>query len=442
MISKLTHENLEKRILSLEKELAGYKNHIATTQLNQQYLEAILNNTNLPIYLKDADYNYILINHQYERLAHVTNDQIQGKDDFAIFSEPVAQLFRSQDEEVVRRLSLVEFEETIPLPDGVHTFMTAKFPLIDSEGKVYAVGGVCTDITAYKNTESELKEAEEKYRGIFEHSPLGILHINKEGIITASNNKFADILGSSVEKLIGFATIQSIENENAKSAIISALSGEIAHYEGEYLSVTGNAKVIVHAVFSPISSNDGSIIGAIGIIDDITDRTNTQKALQKAYDELEQRVVERTVQLDQRSERLMETNVALKILLEKRDEDKKELEEKVMFNVEKLIRPYLEKLNLRCNEDSQKSLLKIIQSNLNEVTSSFAHIHKDHLSKLTPTQIQIADLIKQGQSTKEIAFFLNLSPSTIACHRQEIRKRLSLTNKKINLQAILANGSL
>jgi len=442
MISKITHENLEKRILSLEKELAGCKKYIATTRLNQQYLEAIINNTNLPIYLKDANYNYILINHQYERLAHVTNDQIQGKDDFAIFPEPVAQLFRSQDEEVVRRMSLVEFEETIPLPDGVHTFMTAKFPLIDSEGKVYAVGGVCTDITAYKNTEDELKEAEEKYRGIFEHSPLGILHINKEGIITASNKKFADILGSSVEKLIGFATIQSVENENVKSAIISALSGEIAHYEGEYLSVTGNAKIIIHAVFSPISSNDGSIIGAIGIIDDITDRKNTQKALQIAHDELEQRVVDRTVQLDQRSERLMETNVALKILLEKRDEDKKELEEKVMFNVEKLIRPYLEKLKLKCNEDSQESLLKIIQSNLDEVTSSFAHNHKDHLSKLTPTQIQIADLIKQGQSTKEIAFLLNLSPSTIACHRQEIRKRLSLTNKKINLQATLASGSV
>ena len=159
MISKLTQENFEQRIQMLEKELAGFKSLNSQTLQNQQYLEAILNNTNLPIYLKDADYNYILINHQYERLAHVTNDYIQGKDDFAIFPEPVAQLFRSQDEEVVKRLSLVEFEETIPLPDGVHTFMTAKFPLIDSEGKVYAVGGVCTDITAYKTTEAELKEA-------------------------------------------------------------------------------------------------------------------------------------------------------------------------------------------------------------------------------------------------------------------------------------------
>jgi len=67
----------------------------------------------------------------------------------------------------------------------------------------------------------------------------------------------------------------------------------------------------------------------------------------------------------------METNVALKILLEKREEDKKALEEKVLFNVEKLISPYLEKLKMRCNEDSQEDFLKIIQSNLDKITSSF-----------------------------------------------------------------------
>jgi len=440
MTSKQTHEKLQQRIQELEKELAGYKNNNRSDKLNQQYLEAILNNTNLPIYLKDSDYNYILINSQYERLAYVTNDQIQGKNDFAIFPESVALLFRSQDEKVVQSRTLIEFEETIPLPDGVHTFMTAKFPLIDSEGKVYAVGGVCTDITVYKKAENELKEAEEKYRNIFEHSPLGILHINKEGIFTASNEKLADILGSSVEKLIGFDTLASLKDEKMRSAFISALSGQIAHYEGWYQSVTGAAKPYVRGVFSPIFSSSRSITGAIGIIENITKRKEVEDALQKAHDELEARVADRTAQLDRRSERLTETNIALKILLEKREEDKKELEEKVRFNIEKLIRPYLEKLKVKCNEDSQEALLKIIQLNLDEITSSFAHNHKDYLSKLTPTQIQIADLIKQGQTTKEIAFLLNLSPSTIACHRQEIRKRLSLTNKKINLQASLATN--
>jgi PAS domain S-box-containing protein len=440
MTPKLTYEELEQRVQSLEEELAGHTTRKDSDQLNQQYLEAILNNTNMPIYLKNADYEYIFMNCQLRRLAHIDYDQVQGKDDFDIFPESIAQLFRSQDEEVVKRRTLVEFEETIHLPDGLQTFMTAKFPLFDREGKVYAVGGVCTDITGRKKAEAELKEAEEKYRGIFEHSPLGILHIDKEGIITASNEKLAEILGSSVEKIVGFDLLHSVKDEKVRAATISVLSGEIAHYEGSYLSVTGDGRAYLHGVFSPISSSDGSIVAAIGIIEDISKRKGAEEALQKAHNELEQRVADRTAQLDRKTERLMETNVALKVLLDRREEDKKALEEKVMFNVEKLIYPYLEKLKMRCNEESQ-DFLKIIQSNLDGITSSFAHNHKNYLSNLTPAQIQIANLIKQGQTTKEIASLLNLSPSTIACHRQEIRKRLSLTNNKVNLQAALTNNS-
>jgi PAS domain S-box-containing protein len=159
MTTKPSYEELEQRVRKLEQELAGSK-----ARLNRQYLEAILDNTNLPIYLKDADYRYILINREYERLARVTNDQAQGKDDFALFPEPVAQLFREQDEEVARRRCLVEFTETIPLADGEHTFLTAKFPLVNNEGKVYAVGGVCTDITPLEKTKEDLRKNEQQYR--------------------------------------------------------------------------------------------------------------------------------------------------------------------------------------------------------------------------------------------------------------------------------------
>lgn len=440
MTSKSTYDELKQRVQCLEKKLANHKNHYESDQLSQRYLKAILDNTNMPIYLKNSDHKYIFMNCQFKNLAHINDDQIQGRDDFEIFSKPVAQLFRSQDEKVIKKRALLEFEETIHLPDGMHTFMTAKFPLFDKENRVYAVGGVCTDITARKNIEAELKEAEEKYRSIFEHSPLGILHINTKGIITASNEKLAEILGSSVQKLVGFDLIQSVRNEKVKEATISVLAGTIAHYEGSYLSVTGKGSAYLRGVFSPISSSDGSIVAAIGIIEDITERKNTEEALLRVHNELEQRVADRTAQLKQKTEKLMETNVALEVLLEKREDDKKVLEKKVMFNVEKLISPYLEKLKARCREEPQERILKIIQSNLDEITSSFTHNHSDYLVNLTPAQIQIANLIKQGQTTKEIASLLNLSPSTIACHRQDIRKRLSLTNKKINLQTALTSN--
>jgi DNA-binding NarL/FixJ family response regulator len=125
-------------------------------------------------------------------------------------------------------------------------------------------------------------------------------------------------------------------------------------------------------------------------------------------------------------------------LLKKREGDKKELEEHIKSDIEQFIFPYLEKLKAKCSKDSDLAFLNIIQLNLDEITSSFTRNQNDLLTKLTPAQIQIANLIKQGHTTKEIAALLCLSPATVACHRQEIRKRLSLTNKKRNLQAILA----
>ena len=410
-------------------------------QSNQYYLEAILNNTNTPIFLKSADYKYIFMNREFERLGQITLDEVKGKDDFAVFPKPVAELFRSQDEEVVNRRKVIEFEETIPLPDGEHSFITAKFPLFDHEGNIDAIGGICTDITARKRSEAELREAEEKYHSIFDYSPLGVMQIDSHGIITTCNQKLAEILNTKVTRVKGFDLIKSLKDEEVRDATLSVLAGQIVHHEGKYTSVTSGKSAYLRGVFSPIFSNDGSVVSAIGVVEDITRRKKTEEALHKAHAELEQRVAERTEELDKKAKRLVETNIALEILLEKREADKQDLEKKVKQNIEKLIRPYLEKLKLAQGETSKEALLKIIHANLDEITSTFIN-DKNHLSKLTPAQMQIAELVKHGHTTKEIAYLLNLSPSTIACHRQEIRKRLSLTNKKINLQSALTVNSI
>jgi len=155
---------------------------------------------------------------------------------------------------------------------------------------------------------------------------------------------------------VGFDLLQSAKDEAVRTATISVLSGKKAYYEGNYLSVTGDGKAYLSGFFSPISSSDGSIVAAIGIIEDITERKDAEEALRQAHNDLEQRVADRTAQLDLKTERLMETNVALKVLLEKREEDKKELEEEVMFNIEKFVYPYLGKLKGRCNKISKKIL--------------------------------------------------------------------------------------
>lgn len=289
MASKPTYEELELRLQDLEKELADYRSHNGSVQLNQQYLQAILNNTNLPIYLKDADLNYILINREFERLAAVTNDQIQGKDDFAVFPEPIARLFRDQDEEVKHRNSLVEFTETIQLSDGEHTFLTAKFPLHDTDGRITAVGGVCTDITDLQQTKETLRKSEQRYRsfienfqgiafrGVLETFTPEFIHGEVEAI-TGYTEEELRTANPSWDKIVHPDDLQMFfkEEENVRN---------IPHYpfrrEYRIIRKDGEIRWVLDKGHNICDEQDRPVY-AEGTVHDITVRKNMEQALQES----------------------------------------------------------------------------------------------------------------------------------------------------------------
>ena len=154
-MSEMKPKELLLRIEALEKENRELKKTRARLEGIEKYLLEIIDNTPAPIYLKDKDGKYLLVNKEYERLAYTTQEEIAGKTDHDIFPEEIASLFCSQDEEIKKNNATLEFEETITLPDGEFTFITLKFPIHDFDGKVYAVGGFCTDITERRKIEQE-----------------------------------------------------------------------------------------------------------------------------------------------------------------------------------------------------------------------------------------------------------------------------------------------
>ncbi len=162
-----------------------------------------------------------------------------------------------------------------------------------------------------------------------------------------------------------------------------------------------------------------------------------ERRLQEAHDLLEQRVEERTQELQMKSENLEEMNTALKVLLKKREEDKYELEEKVIYNIKEMVQPFLEKLGRTRLDDRQRTFLEILESNLDDIVSPFARKLSTRYLNLTPSEIQIANLVKQGKTTKEIAELLSLSTRTIESHRDSIRKKLGIKNQKANLRTHL-----
>jgi len=172
----------------------------------------------------------------------------------------------------------------------------------------------------------------------------------------------------------------------------------------------------------------GEVLGMITT--DITERRRAEDELRQHRSHLEELVTERTANLE-------EANTALKVLLKKRDEDKTELEERMLFNVRELVIPYLDKLEKSGLNDRQKVFVDILESTLNDVVSPFVRKLSPQYLKLTPAEIQMANLIKQGKTTKEIADLLNLATSTIDFHRDNIRKKVGIKNKKINLRTYL-----
>ena len=163
-----------------------------------------------------------------------------------------------------------------------------------------------------------------------------------------------------------------------------------------------------------------------GIMFDITHLMQNKEAL-----------VAKGRELETRTDTLSEMNTALKVLLKKRDEDRKALEEKVLYNVKSLIRPYLGKMKRSGLDAKQKAYLEILDSNLNEIVSPLSRkLSFDYLG-FTPTEIKVATMVKQGKKAREIADLLGISSRTVEGYRYAIRDRLGIKGKKVNLRTYL-----
>lgn len=137
------------------------------------------------------------------------------------------------------------------------------------------------------------------------------------------------------------------------------------------------------------------------------------------------------------TEKLTGANQALKALLDQREIEKKSIEQSMVANLKRFVYPYLEELDRLNIGDKAKSYVNIIQTNIEQLISPVSKRLSGAYLDFTPTEIKIADLIRQDNSTKSIADKLNTSPSTVEKHRNKIRKKLNILNKKVNLRTYL-----
>ncbi len=126
-------------------------------------------------------------------------------------------------------------------------------------------------------SEKAIRESEERYRLLFTRSPIGIVQLDKNGVIVTVNEKFADIIGVPPSQLIGFDTLNRIQNSALVAEIKKSLNGKTGFFEGEYISVLGRKISILRMVSQPIGAEEGTFSGGIGIFEDITERYRAEE---------------------------------------------------------------------------------------------------------------------------------------------------------------------
>jgi PAS domain S-box-containing protein len=147
----------------------------------------------------------------------------------------------------------------------------------------------------------------------------------------------------------------------------------------------------------------------------------------------------RECEIEKSQRELEEMNAALKVLLKQRSVDKAEVETSVLANIKLSILPFLERLKITSLNENQLALLSEVEVRLKDITSPFVKELSSEYLGLSPNEIQVASLVKEGRSSKEIATFLNVSVYTVISYRYNIRRKTGLKGQKVNMRAYLQN---
>ncbi len=278
-----------------------------------------------------------------------------------------------------------------------------------------------------KRIEGALHESEARYRTIFENTGTATLIIDDNAAIILVNRQFERLSGYTRKELEGKKSWMEfvLADDLAKTKNFKWQRNAKKPLQGYEFRLSGKDQEIRH-VFANIAAIPDTPTAVMSLLD-ITERKKSEEVLKK-----------REWELEMKSRSLEEANTALKVLLRHREEDKLTLEEQILANVKKLVLPHIEDLKHMKLTDNQTAHLNIIENHLHEIVSPFLRNLSSSYLNLTPREIQIATLVKEGKTTKEITDLLNISATAVDFHRKNLRLKFGIKNKSTNLRSYLA----
>lgn len=439
MPDKPTYEELEQRVKELEGQVAHFISEREKLISTQTRLQSLINASPAMFYTCKPTDNYgtIYISRNVrERLGYQPQGFTEDPNFWMnnIHPEDRAQV-RADLSRILSQLTERDHyshEYRFRDKDGNYRWVHDEFKMMyNEEGNPLEIVGYWIDISDRKLAEAALKKSQAKYQDLYDNAPDMFVSVDaKTAKIIECNQKLVDQTGYTKNEIIGRLIFDMYTPESAEYAkkelfpmfatngIIEGEELKLQRKDGSALSVSLNV--------SAMRDEKGNIFYSRSIWRDITIQKKNEKGLRKQRNRLQKQ-----------ARRLDELNTALKIFIERREDEKKQLEEGILNNVKKTILPYIAKMEKSKIGENAAIYLEVIKSNLDDLVSPLVQTLSTSYIGLTQKEIEIAGLIKIGKTSKEIAEILNVSLNAVSVHRYKIRKKLNLLNKKVNLESCL-----
>lgn len=277
-----------------------------------------------------------------------------------------------------------------------------------------------------------LRESEELFHAYFERGPIGMAITSpEEKRWIRVNQRLCDLLGYSRQELLSICWPELTHPDDIDNDIEQfnkVLAGDSEGYRLKKRFFRKDGKIIYISLYVRcIRNQDGSVKHILALLQDITDHKRAEDAL---------KLSEKTLRA--RKDELEKKTITLSGLLQHIEIEKKQIKDNVASNIEGLLLPLLEIMNPEMTHNGRK-YLELLETNLKELTASFGYWLIDPGLNLTPREVGICNMIKNGLSSRKVSELLKISRKTVDRHRDNIRKKLGISNRKINLRSFLQN---
>jgi len=313
--------------------------------------------------------------------------------------------------------------------NGQEITLECTVSLVITEDAKTSMMVIARDITERKRAEEALRKTTNYLESLIDYANAPIIVWDPGSRITRFNQAFGHLTGYTADEIIGQQLrilFPEASRDESLREIARAVSGEYwVSVEIPILCKDGDVQLVLWNSANIYSEDGTTLLATIAQGTDITERKQAEEALRKTTEDLK---AER--------EEMSEMNLVFKHIFEHLEEERQEYKHHICQDIEQVVMPILERLKEKVGSTHGREL-EALEVNLKDVLAKDVDVFRERYAKLTPRELEICEMIKEGLSSKEISDNLNLSLLTVHKHREDIRKKLGITNKAVNLGSYL-----